>query len=532
MVDGTVNPYRSDAEADDLFIGREKELSEIVSTVVDGRNAMHAVMGGRGMGKSSFARQLKKRLGARARTVLTLGYLDRVKQDLAGELGLATDGRALFEGLVRSPASEPSGRVTLVIDEIERLIDDQEGRAFLDNLREAYEKANGSLGVIVLGGTRVRDLLVSDWSPFLRIAGPIHVLSGLGREEAARLIRDPLRLQISDDTVDALWAETAGHPWLLQIFMERAVKLAADLTHVGAVLANAIQESRKRLDSNVFPLWWSNLQSRGQEVYRRAIRRPSSVPRSQWASYFGDDPRPWLEVLASTGLAFLDEDAVLPRGMLFKRWVEENHPVLHAQQASQQDALEAWLVSVGVDPFEHLVVRALAAWARGIVEFPAGAVRAGANPGSGNGGLAPEAFFQMHSLIALNQHERALTAEPEALSMRPQGRSDIKVRSRPDVTRRACIEFKIFGRKDTHVVAQVIGYSTSTDTFAAVVSVDRAKRPLRPEYEKRCFEGAPVFASQDAPSPVMEHPAFYTLHAREGRPPLRVWHFLVQISSD
>lgn len=532
MVDGIVNPYRSDAEADDLFVGREADLIEVVSTVLDGRNAMHAVMGGRGMGKSSFARQLKKRLGAQACTILTSGHLDRVRHDLAKELGLNMDGPAMIEALAVSPASHSSGRVTLVIDEVERLIHDHEGRAFLDNLREAYEKANGSLGVIVLGGTRVRDLLISEWSPFLRIAGPIHVLSGLSRSEAARLVRDPLQLAIPDDMVDALWAETAGHPWLLQIFMERAVKLATDLAQVGGMLAGAIQQSRRRLHSNVFPLWWDNLQSRGQEVYRRAIRRAASVPRGEWAEYFGDDPRPWLEVLASTGLAHLDDDAVLPRGMLFKRWVEENHPAAPVQPGQHHGEPGEWLTAIGVDAFEHLVIRALAAWARGIVEYPAAAVRAGADPKGGNGSLSPEAFFQMHALVALLQHERELTAEPEALSMRPQGRSDIKIRSRPDPTRRACVEFKIYGRDDKDVVAQVIGYASPTDTFAAVVSVDRAKRPLRPEYAKRCFEGAPFLSCHDPPFPMLEQPAFFTLHARDGRGPLRVWHFLVQISGD
>jgi hypothetical protein len=532
MGDRTVNPYRSDAEADELFVGREAVLTEIVSTVIDGRNAMHAVMGGRGMGKSSFARQLRKQLGDRSCTILTSGRLDRLRQDLGKALSLDMDGPAMIDGLAASPVSQASGRVTLVIDEIERLIHDQEGRAFLDNLREAYEKADGSLGVIVLGGARVRDLLISEWSPFLRIAGPIHVLSGLDRAEAARLIRDPLKLKIPDDTVDALWAETAGHPWLLQMFMERAVKLAADLEQVGGMLAVAIQQCRRRLHSSVFPLWWENLQARGQEVYRRAIRRAAPVPRAEWAAYFGDDPHPWLEVLASTGLAFLDDDTVLPRGMLFRRWVEENHPAAQAQPGQPHDALGEWLDAARVDDFERLVIRALAAWATGIVEYPAAAVRAGADPRSGNASLSPEAFFQMHALVALLQHERALTAEPEALSMRPQGRSDIKVRSLLDKNWRACVEFKIYGRDDKDVVAQVIRYASPVDTFVAVVSVDRGKRPLRPEYERRCFEGAPFLSSHDAPSRRIGQPAFFTMHARDGREPLRVWHFLIQISSD
>jgi hypothetical protein len=232
-------------------------------------------------------------------------------------------------------------------------------------------------------------------------------------------------------------------------------------------------------------------------------------------------------VLASTGLALLDEDAVIPRGALFQRWVEENHPEAPPAVARGEDALGAWLVRAGVDEFERRVVRALANWARATIEFPAAALKHDAQAGAGNAGLHSEAFFQMHAIVALLQHEDDLTAEPEALSMRVAGRSDIKVRSRRDLARRACVELKIFGRDDREVVKQVIGYAAPEDTFAAVVSVDRWRRPLRPEYEQRCFDGAPHEVKHDE-RPVL-HPAFYTVHTREGCGPLRVWHFLVQL---
>jgi hypothetical protein len=98
---------------------------------------------------------------------------------------------------------------------------------------------------------------------------------------------------------------------------------------------------------------------------------------------------------------------------------------------------------------------------------------------------------------------------------------------RRDPTRRACVELKIYGRSDHDVVKQVIGYASPEDTFAAVVSVDRHVRPLRPAYEEKCFDGAPHEAKHDAAAVV--YPAFYTVHAREDCGPLRVWHFLVQL---
>jgi hypothetical protein len=232
-------------------------------------------------------------------------------------------------------------------------------------------------------------------------------------------------------------------------------------------------------------------------------------------------------VLASTGVVLLDEDAVIARGTLFQRWVEENYPETQEANVPGQDLLDAWLERARVDDFERRVVRALATWARATIEFPAAALKHDAQAAAGNAGLHSEAFFQMHAIVALLQHERHLTAEPEALSMRVAGRSDIKVRSRHDPARRACVEFKIYGRNDHEVVKQVIGYAAPEDTFAAVVSVDRQGRDLRPVFEEKCFDGAPYEQKHDA-APVL-HPAFCTVHAREGCGPLRVWHFLVQL---
>lgn len=533
MVDGLENPYRTDRTADDLFVGREELIVSLLTTVRDRRNAIHAVMGGRGMGKSSFAGQFAKRLGADALTVNATGNVANVTMTLSkafrGTLGVEFDASNPVDALVAATKAHASGRLALVLDEVEKVIDDPLGIGFLDNLREAYERAGGSLAVVVLGGAKVRDLLTSEASPFLRIAGPIHTLTGLGRDEAAKLLRDPLDLDVPDDLVDALWAETAGHPWLLQIFMENAVNRATSVSGIVAQLPAAIRDAESRLHSVAFPIWWKNLQTRGQEVYRSIARQSSSVPRARWVATFGNDPQPWLEVLASTGLVSLDEQEALARGALFQRRVRQAHPLAAAASAPDLDQLGTWLSGVAMDAFEVLVVRALANWARSIVEFPAAAIRLEKPAKSGNGALQPEAFFQMYAIVALLQHEREIHAEPEALSMGVRQRSDIKVRSLLDSARRAIVEFKIFGRNDAEVVKQVIKYAAPEDTFAAVVSIDRSSKGMRPGYEKNCFDGAPHDQKHDPPVRVLQ-PAFYTEHLRDRYGQLRVWHFLVQLS--
>jgi hypothetical protein len=529
MVDGIENPYRADLPVHARrFFGRGALIEELCAAVRAERNSLRAVMGGRGMGKTSLAAQIEAGLEGHALTVIASGDGERVAAEVGVALGvdlLAVNPR---RELIAAVQKHEKGRVAVVIDEVETTLADPRGRRVLDHLRDGYTGTDARLALIVLGGTGVYDLLEAEWSPFLRImGGPIHTLMGLTKDEAAELMRAPLGLDIPDGSVDALWAETAGHPWLLQMVMEHAVEAASLPGAVAAQIPAALRRVERRLHGAGFRPWWSNLRARGQEVYRRVVKEPGAVPRARWASCFGYEPRLWLEVLASTGVVFLDDEAVIARGALFRRWVEENHPEAPPSLAPAQDPLDAWLAAVGADAFERLVVRSLAAWARATVEFPAAAVKHDAHGTTGNPGLHSEAFFQMHAIVALLQHEQHLTAEPEALSMRTAGRSDIKVRSRHDTTRRACVEFKIFGRSDSEVVRQVIGYAAPGDTFAAVVSVDRCKRALRPEFEARCFDGAPHDEKLDGGGVL--HPAFYTVHAREGCGPLRVWHFLVQL---
>ncbi len=375
MVEGVENPYRRDRIADEFFVGREVLLAELTGAIRVGRNAIRAVMGGRGMGKSSLARQLQKRLVADALTTVTSGNAQRVASEIGRALGVQLDVGDPVEALVAAVTAQHARRVVIVLDEVEKVLRDPDGLGLLDNLREAYERSQGKLAVIVLGGTAVRDLLVDQASPFLRIAGGVHTLTGLARDETATLLRAPLGLDVPDDIVDALWAETAGHPWLLQAFMELAVDRASATAEVVTHLPTAMREAESQvLHPIAFPIWWDNLRARGQDVYRRLAREATPTPSSAWVASLGDDPRPWLDVLASTGIASIDGDAVLARGALFRRWVAENHPGSSAS-APDQDALGAWLTTVGVDPFERLVVRALAAWARATVEFPTAAFR-------------------------------------------------------------------------------------------------------------------------------------------------------------
>lgn len=162
-------------------------------------------------------------------------------------------------------------RLVLLLDEIDALVAHEDGRDILENLRIAYEQIGGRLGVVVFGGSKLRELLSSQASPFLRTAQWLP-LRGLSLPETASLVREPLDLPVPDSLVEALWEQTGGHPLLLQAVMERAVEL-------GAPVADRISQALGSLAAQELePTLFSDLV--GQPHYPRSGRLSEADPRA------------------------------------------------------------------------------------------------------------------------------------------------------------------------------------------------------------------------------------------------------------
>jgi hypothetical protein len=493
-------------------------------------------MGGRGMGKTALAMELQKRLAVDKTKVV---HLIRNPARDAGLLlsqielllGLPLNPIQPVESIVQAIEALDCSRVVLLLDEIDGLIASNSGCDLLENLRAAYEHLGGRLGIVIFGGSRLRDLLSSEASPFLRTA-QWTPLVGLSLMETASLIREPLNLLVPDPLVETIWEQTGGHPLLLQMLMERAVELGSDpaLRLHGALHDDRIEQ---QLAATIFPIWWDNLTPRGQSVYRTllGLRRP--LERQEWARVFGNGPDAVVEILKTTGVARVDGGQLLPRGELFRAWLQQNHPVADAKSYDAvPEGCDEPLGALAVHSFERSVMSGVVRWARATVEFPTWHLRSPQS--SGNDRLLPEQHFQLGLLTALLQ--RDLLAEPEPLSS-TRGRADVKVRWPPDPTRRACIEVKVWGGtgyKD--VVEQVLGYAVSGDEFACVVMVDRQSRPLSDCYLNECLRsgtlGEIIWPNDGASPPQVSYPAFITRHPLSSGGYLRVHHVLVQLPPD
>lgn len=531
MVDPAVNPYRSDAPANEWFVGRDAELAAAVRAITSGRQALMAFMGGRGMGKSSLLRAIEARVSAEPGiAVLRFDRPPRDPKVLAQKLCSVVGGSASPDDLTTlGPALRVAGqpRLCVLIDEIEVLLDAPLGSDLLENLRVAYENAPGSLAVLVFGGSKLRKLLASDASPFLRTAR-LFALHGLSLDATAKLMREPFALALGEDIVARVWADTNGHPLLLQRTMERTVDEVSDGSSEAATILVRVAGSTDP-DDTLFGLWWENIAPEGQRVFEKLVAEPAGVRDEDAARVLGNRPFEQLEVLESTGVARRNGGLTLPRGELFRRWFERNHrrrPTAAEQTRGVAD--ELWRAVGAVGNFEQSVIDGVAVWFHAMLEFPAYALRE-VPGGSGNDLLQEEDYFQLSLVQALRQ--RGYVVEAEALSVGRKDRSDVKVRG-AQPGERACGEMKRWaGTPSTYkrIVDQVIGYAMPTDTFAFAVMVDRIARPLAPVYLRDCIPRDAVHRLPPLGGREVRIPAFVTEHLRTNAQPLRVYHFLLQL---
>lgn len=514
------------------FAGRAHEIAKLMGAMTEGFNSIAAVMGGRGMGKSSLLRRVERELDGHPIKVVRVdapGHAAAMLARLTTALQVDLQPYALEEGL-RSAIRARNLPIGLLIDEVESLIADPEGIGLLNNLRSAYENLGGLLRIAVFGGTGLRRLLQVNVSPFLRTCRRWCILRGLSRAEVVEFLHLSGGPALPESSIELLWEQTNGHPQLLR---EALGRLVEETARAGRSAALALPDVLRTLENDeglraaLFPMWWDNLEEDGQQMYRRLLRCKTPVRRSERARRLGPLPDVWIPVLESTGVARDDGEHVLPRCELFRTWVLENIP----EEEPPPPAQISW-IAPGADDFEREVIAAIAQWVRGVREFPLFAIRADLEQKRGNARLQLEVHFQLGLLLALRQ--RGWIAEPEPLSGTYESYTDIKVRERAASDRRVCLECKIWGNaKHKDVVSQVMRNAVPSDAFAVVVMVDRFERPLAPPYHEECLgEAAALFPRPgDAPS-AEATPAFVTEHPRPGGAPLRVYHFLLQLPPD
>jgi HEAT repeat protein len=256
-----------------LFLGRE-EVFDFLRRNLGGDKPGNvlALIGQRRVGKTSLLNQLAGRLGNRYRVVLVdmqgmlvegapLFFHELARRTLAAlpREAIAAEPPAVYEFRRRpsryrdllaevSPRLARSGeRLVIAIDEFDDLehkvrsgLLGEEVFAQLRHLMQHLPRVS----FLLTGTHRVEELGKEYWSFLFNL--PVYRRLGLlGREEAARLVMEPLgQLGIAcDDLVaERVFASTGGHPYLLQLACHRLVETCSQRRAPALTAEDADQE--------------------------------------------------------------------------------------------------------------------------------------------------------------------------------------------------------------------------------------------------------------------------------------------------
>jgi hypothetical protein len=490
------NPYRYDLRDLDpgVEVPRDALITQAADTLRGGGIAY--LLGGRGMGKSVFLRQLERHLRGQpgAHVVLITGpaeTLERTLQKLARKLALATDPGYLDveEILDRYLASSPNETLILLFDELDRYAatGQAQGRGLFNALETARQDARGRLGLFAAGGLGFFLLKDQLGSNFLSRADRL-VLTPFKDPELRRLAQPFAQRHrpLSQDVLDALRVQTGGNP-LLSTYALRELWVAPEPDP--ALLADILGGFKERKPDFIPEFWKSITDGEPSDVPRALLRRIqqdgrlTSAARDEILGKAGEriTLRDALDLLRAAGLVELD-------GPL------EDDPIRVHPVASILNLLPGAVRSSDllgerlVRDLRHLLAR-LHAMAPDFYR-----------PGDGRGDkrLLPETSFSAFLALGLT----LLGWQVEREAQHGAGRTDLKLR-RPGADEVALVEVKIWGRNDYAAAQQQVeSYWASAEVrAAAVVMIADRPPPAWPTlYKERCLPDRSVTVrAEDAP---------------------------------
>ncbi|MEE8525050.1 MAG: hypothetical protein V3T72_14030 [Thermoanaerobaculia bacterium] len=525
-----MNPYDWQSHNPTAQIPRA-EVEQAVEALLEGGSAV--VLGGRGMGKSVFLRQVMAELQHQPSTAVRLieappaalsveACLEMVAQALAVPVDLL-GSRGIFDRyFAREDAPE---RLILLFDEFDRYAEkggpsaQPPGRGFFNDLEAARRSlpglsilAAGSIGVFifrdVLGSSFLARALYMHLRPFDR--GAAETLAAPFEEQAR-----PLPVE----ALDALYLASGGIPALLTYGLQQLWRQDSEPTARGvAAIYQAFEERyeeylRDLLSALVDP----RLSDAPRRVWEYVQEHAGRIPRADLEAQLGE-PSGILRLDLTDALRLLEmSGAVRIEGSALRDDPVAVRPIagllnLPGRSPATSDRRQHFLRDL-----DALLVRLH----RSSADF--------FRPGRGDEGkrLVPESVFAAY--LALGFELLGWRSERETL--RGAGRTDLLLRRNGDEGV-YIVEVKLWGRNDyCEAHRQVESYWTDDVVAGAVVQLtdteiddwpNRYRReclePAGMAIEERLAEGSPVRARLSCSS---------TTGAGPG---VRIEHFLVRVS--
>lgn len=487
-----MNPYDWQKHTPRVEVPRD-DLRQVAARLREGGSFV--VLGGRGMGKSVFLRQLHTRLEEQPETYVVLFRapptqltVDECLSELAKALKVPLNGSTHCHELIEPFLARPGAPQELVLlyDEFDRYapldsarLSEPPGRQFFNDLELARRGIDG-LGVLAAGSIGVftfRDILGSSYlsrAEFLRL-GPF------GEPETALLTRafDQRGTPLSQGVIEALLLATGGIPALLTYGLQKLWPHQGEIDerHVAEVFIAFEQSHRGYLDD--IQAAFSN---------PRLSRAPQRVWQVIRASRGRGTPREKLVEACRGSNEALDLkladvlDLLRVAGMVrVESSTYSDDPVLVYPNASLLNLPTNARSADGIrQRFRGDLCQLLETLHRSGADFfrPKGPSESGKR-------LVPEAVFAAHLLMGFE----LLSWRSEREAQSGAGRADLKLwhNGAPE---RALVEMKIWGRNDfMEAQKQIESYWTQEVTVGAVVQITDVERPDWPEqYRARCLE--------------------------------------------
>jgi hypothetical protein len=219
-------------------------------------------------------------------------------------------------------------RIVIMVDEVDELQRHEWSKTFFNNLRHLISQSplQKNISMIIAGTLAIYSLYNVAGSPFLNVISGTKKLRLLDRNEASELINMPTGGQLPLPLTNKIYAQTGGHPFLVQYIMKN---LCDDL---GDSLASAADADVDRIvekfleERQDFSNWASKFKISDRTVYRLISGRSEPVRKAELVATLGDAEaaNDSLDLLAHLGLIREPKRNFFENGgLMFLTWFSE-----------------------------------------------------------------------------------------------------------------------------------------------------------------------------------------------------------------
>ncbi|MEM4675366.1 MAG: AAA family ATPase [Nitrososphaerota archaeon] len=338
------NPYHPIRINPHLFYGADRQ--EMIFEIVSGlkRGESFAVVGGRRLGKTTLLRRLKLEIEHTAPNILpiyvdvqalpyvysALEVFDWLKYQVIAQVGITLEGsiqsyppRWIVEILNRTGYH----KIVLIVDEFDAFRSYPWSDTLFNNFRALIQNMPGisdKFGIVV-AGARTMDVLHEGFGSPLANVLTWRYLSVLLKEDALRLICEPVNEQFPATISTRVWEMSGGHPYIIQFIMYHLCENYGQ-GHLENILEHIEEKFVGENEILLKQLWFDHLEEPERRVFR-ALQHEGAMTLDALITRLGIKRgvvQKYLKILSFVGVVRKEGDLYTPAGSLLDRWIKEN----------------------------------------------------------------------------------------------------------------------------------------------------------------------------------------------------------------